>query len=261
MILLAVIIFIIIVAVAWGGSKVAQDLVINLVNCNSSNGDGCKEFGDYVASICDSGNYTLECRGKKSSGLDIQGLPPSAKFGWIIDFVPRDDKNLGAYVRMSDKGIGKNSHIIQLSGTIKNSTNSWNFYLDPSDKDKDGNSITDDKKKFIVHDKYVHLYPYGDCSDADCPYGLVQSNGYLALTASKAWVHIRISFKTVPDFINLTINEDDYNYEGFVDTLYRIVKVFDKGAAQTVKDAMTTLSLKVDYSTDSTCPLKPQGSD
>lgn len=253
-VLLALIIAIIIIAVAFGGSKVAQKLVSDLATCNrASNNKNCEGFGHYVKEICDAGNYDLRCIG---IGEHDAKLNASATFGWIMEFVPRTDRNLGVFIRMSNKGIENNyGDIMMLTTTLKeqNLENPPAIYLHvPSDnKDINGEVISDKKKQFIVHDRYVHMYPYATCER--CP-----EDEILKVKVDKAQMHFKMTFKTVPDFIGLTFDNDEYNYEKFVDNLYKIVKVFSKDAANSMKESMTNMGLRVrEFEDQKRCPISP----
>lgn len=256
-VLLALIIVIIIIAVAYGGSKVAQELVSDLTTCNrASKDDSCEGFGHYVAEICDAGNYNLKCIG---IGDNKEKLNASASFGWIMEFTPRENRNLGVFVRMSNKGIKNNNQdIMMLTSTLKEPVleNPTTIYLKVPTDNKDINYqvISDQKNQYIVHDRYVHMYPYAIC-EGNCP----ESADLLKVTVQKAQMHLKMTFKTVPDFIGLTFDDDEYNYEKFVDNLYKIVKVFSKDAATSMKNSMTNMGLRVrNFQEQTLCPISPK---
>lgn len=232
---LALIVVLIIIAVAWGGSGVAQDVVKNLINCNGqtySEKNCPKNFGTYIAGICDEGNYDLKCEG-------IDTLPN--KFKYTIHFKPQSKKNLGTYVRMSNKGIEETSdYIINLNGNIDGDEGyPIDFRVPVYTYDENGNEIRDKKKQFIVHNRYAHIELVGDCTGT-CP-----NETFYEIDVITASVHIRVSFKTVPDWINVHIDNDYFKYNEFVDSLYKVIKPFSKSAAKTMKEAMTTLKIRV----------------
>lgn len=247
---LALIVVLIIIAVAWGGSGVAQDVVKNLINCNGQtySKKNCPEnFGDYIEEICDEGNYTLECYGPSEAGQT-----EANQFKYLIDFKPMKEKNLGAFIRMSNKGIeNNNTNIIALRGYVDHDSSDkeayqYNLTIPTYTKDIDGNAITDKKKQYIVHNSYAHIEIIGECLSGSCG-----DEEEYTIVVEKASLHIRLSFKTVPDWINVHIDDDQVNYDEFVEGMYKVIKPFSKSAAKTMKEAMTTLKIRVKDFNDS----------
>eukprot|EP00766_Chilomastix_caulleryi_P000891 gnl/Chilomastix_caulleri/187.p1 GENE.gnl/Chilomastix_caulleri/187~~gnl/Chilomastix_caulleri/187.p1 ORF type:complete len:191 (-),score=26.10 gnl/Chilomastix_caulleri/187:304-876(-) len=110
---IALIAVIIIFAIAWGGSKVMQDVMTNLIKCgiNPDPNSTCNQtFGAYIEGISDFTN--LRC-------LDVASTNAEGDFGWIIDF-NIIDKGLGVYTRLSSKGIDQGKeNIFSIKGTLQ----------------------------------------------------------------------------------------------------------------------------------------------
>eukprot|EP00766_Chilomastix_caulleryi_P000616 gnl/Chilomastix_caulleri/160.p1 GENE.gnl/Chilomastix_caulleri/160~~gnl/Chilomastix_caulleri/160.p1 ORF type:complete len:109 (+),score=21.66 gnl/Chilomastix_caulleri/160:186-512(+) len=99
----------------------------------------------------------------------------------------------------------------------------------------------------------MRIHAIGDCLSGTCP---VPVDKEYVITVSEVAVYIRISFKSVPDFINITINEPGLDYNKFVTVLHDIVKVFSKSAADSMKQAMTDLKARVtDFNGGVDCPI------
>lgn len=241
---------IIIFAVAWGGSKVMQDVINNLVKCGIGQidpGQCDQTFGEYVYGISKVDSFDVSCK-----ELDNNSPDQEYKFGWKI-FFDLEDKGLGVYARMSNKGIDKgNAEIFKIEGDLSETSKVF-INVPPNDIDQDGNPITDPKKKYIIHDRYMHILAKGYCGlGTDCPAPL---GGFYDMEVKNVNVHIRISFKTVPDFIAITI-DNHFNYDDFVDVLYKIVKVFSKSAAEDMEFIMQNLRARVSgFQGQTLCPI------
>lgn len=226
-----------------------QDVVKALVNNGTS---GLGNFGTYVNSISTPEGPRPECL-----GLDETDIESERRFGWKIDF-NLADKGLGVYARLSNKGIeGNYENIMRLDGTLKEPEEDVpiEIYIPVNTVDQYNNEIDDPKKQYIIHDRYMRLDAYGNCSGTECPN---PGNGMYSLNVLSATVHLRISFKSVPDFINLPFDANDFNYDEFTDIIYNIVKVFDKDAAKTVKNEMQDLTTRVTgFGAGENCPLSP----
>lgn len=243
-VVLAIIACIIVFAIAWGGSEVMQDVIKTLVNSDSELGT----FGNYISSIS-TGNPAPSC-----IDFNVEGAEEEIQFGWKIDF-DVVDKGLGVYARMSNKGIDDNkAYIMHLIGNFDGSEKEVYIYIPKNEYDQEGNHITDPKKQYIIHDRYMRLDAYGNCP-GPCP--SPDGEGKFNIKVFEASVHLRLSFKSVPDFINIPFDIDSFDYDEFVDVIYKIVKVFDKESAKTVRDSMQTLSARVTNfgMYDQHCPL------
>ena len=247
---LALIACIIIFAIAWGGSKVMQDVIDKLIRKDGE----LDSFGAYIQNEVSDGNNPMP------TCIDFsQSTDPKQRFGWKIDFNTREKMGLGVYARLSNKGIDKEvENIMMLTGFFKseNETKQEVYIKIPVNiYDENGDVVEDKKKQYVIHDRYMRLDAYGSCA-GECPQ---PTNDMYNIEINKASVHLRISFKSVPDFINLPFDDDNFNYDEFVDVIYKIVKVFDKKAAKDVKDSMQGLNARVQNfgADDELCPLSP----
>lgn len=248
---LAIIACIIIFAIAWGGSKVMQDVVDKLVKHEG----GLESFGAYIANdVAAEGSPMPECVDLAETEGDDE-----RRFGWKIDFNTKEKMGLGVYARLSNKGIKDQvENVMVLRGLfdmMEGDERQVFIDIPVNIYDENGEEVEDEKKQYIIHDRYMRLDAYGHCAD-ECPEP--DENNMYKLKISEAEVHLRISFKSVPDFINLPF-DGKLDYEGFVNFIYKVVKVFDKSAAKSVKESMTGLTTRVTEfgPNDMYCPLSP----
>lgn len=248
-------VFIILLIIAWTGSRGMQTLVFDMIKCNSQSNSNCDEtFGTLVYKICEEEDIqALKC-------LELDFENKSQNFGWDINFTTTKKRNLGTYIRISDKGIENNvTSILKVTGTIEKVLKDGKeeeanegviLEIPKGTRNYKGELMLNPKKHYVINDRYVHFRLNGKCADR-CPTGEVYT-----IVPKSVEIHAKLYFRAIPGFLNIHV-DGSFDYSKFYNRLHKIIKIFNKETAESMSSAMQLLSFRVDNFGDdgALCPI------